>query len=214
MIIGALGKAATIVVGAGVDDDVATSMPTQPRAWHPENFLEAKARSEESRRRKEVAGASAYAQIREKFRHSGRCLLQTGNRLLESGIRRTSVGRSPRTCDFENAGWGAMNKSTIALPLAVFFLSCLFAIPARGQTAEPGWDWRVIGSRDFREQIQSTPIELRPYRPFHFYGNTVRREYYRGTPMPAPRGWAVVPGNAVPLTPRGATRYSSPFSRR
>ena len=31
-----------------------------------------------------------------------------------------------------------------------------------------------------RQAIKNTDILLRPNRPFHFYGNTVRRLYYRG----------------------------------
>lgn len=47
---------------------------------------------------------------------------------------------------------------------------------------------QIIATGDFREQIESTPIELRPYRPLHFYGNAVRRRHHRGTllPLPAP----------------------------
>jgi hypothetical protein len=44
--------------------------------------------------------------------------------------------------------------------------------------AEPGWSPVVIATGEYRQQLQATPIELRPYRPFHFYGNTVRRRYY------------------------------------
>lgn len=56
-----------------------------------------------------------------------------------------------------------------------------------GDAAEPGWSPVIIATGDYRQQIESTPIELRPYRPLHFYGNTVRRNYHRGTPIPAPR---------------------------
>jgi hypothetical protein len=35
-----------------------------------------------------------------------------------------------------------------------------------------------------REIIQNIPIELRPSRPFHFYGNTVRRNYYGQSMLP------------------------------
>lgn len=37
------------------------------------------------------------------------------------------------------------------------------------------WDPRVIVSVEEREVIRQTPIELRSNRPFHFYGNSVRR---------------------------------------
>ncbi len=53
--------------------------------------------------------------------------------------------------------------------------------------AEPGWSPVIIATGEYRQQIESMPIEMRPYRPLHFYGNTVRRNYYRGTPIPTPR---------------------------
>jgi hypothetical protein len=45
----------------------------------------------------------------------------------------------------------------------------------------------VLAQGEQQRLIDATPILERPYRPFHFYGNTVRRQYYRGTPLPAPR---------------------------
>ena len=51
---------------------------------------------------------------------------------------------------------------------------------------EPTWYPYVIARGDDRARIEATPIEFRPYRPMHFYGNTVRRTYYRGTPVPLP----------------------------
>ena len=53
--------------------------------------------------------------------------------------------------------------------------------------SEPGWRMPVFARGVQRSEIQSTPIHLRSYRPFHFYGNTVRRNYYRGNPVPTPR---------------------------
>ena len=55
------------------------------------------------------------------------------------------------------------------------------------KAAEPGWSPVVIATGDYREQLEKTPIVNRPYRPFHFYGNTVRRRHYRGTALPMPR---------------------------
>ena len=52
---------------------------------------------------------------------------------------------------------------------------------------EPTWYPYVVARGQDRFVIENTPIELRPYRPFHFYGNTVRRIHYRGNPMPLPR---------------------------
>ena len=55
------------------------------------------------------------------------------------------------------------------------------------KAAEPGWSPVVFATGDYREQLEKTPIVNRPYRPFHFYGNTVRRRHYRGTALPMPR---------------------------
>ncbi len=52
---------------------------------------------------------------------------------------------------------------------------------------EPGWATQIVPTGQQRVMVKSTPIEMRPYRPLHVYGNTVRRRYYRGTPLPAPR---------------------------
>lgn len=57
---------------------------------------------------------------------------------------------------------------------------------------EPGWSPVIIATGDYRKQIEATPIENRPYRPLHFYGNTVRRMHYRGTPLPVPQPLAPV----------------------
>jgi hypothetical protein len=66
---------------------------------------------------------------------------------------------------------------------------CVMAMS--GEAREPGWDWRVVTFGDQREKIQDTPILERDYRPLHFYGNTVRRMHYRGSPLPLPK--SVVP---------------------
>jgi len=52
---------------------------------------------------------------------------------------------------------------------------------------EPQWQGVVFARGEMRDQIESTDIRLRPYRPLHFYGNTIRRQYYRGWPTPLPR---------------------------
>lgn len=62
---------------------------------------------------------------------------------------------------------------------------------------EPGWQGNVIARGAEREKIQNTPILERPYRPLHFYGNTVRRRHYRGSAVPAPRDVAGAAGAAV-----------------
>lgn len=61
-------------------------------------------------------------------------------------------------------------------------LFVLWAGQASGQ--QPGWSPNIIATGEERQQIRATPIEQRPYRPLHFYGNTVRRIHHRGTPLP------------------------------
>lgn len=55
---------------------------------------------------------------------------------------------------------------------------CFAPSPASAQ--QPGWSPRVIEFGAQRAQTRATPIIYRDYRPLHFYGNTVRRQYYRG----------------------------------
>jgi len=49
---------------------------------------------------------------------------------------------------------------------------------------EPGRSNVIIARGQQRAAIKSTNILYRPYRPLHFYGNTVRRRYYHGTALP------------------------------
>jgi hypothetical protein len=72
-----------------------------------------------------------------------------------------------------------------------FWIVAVVAILGIGATAqgasEPNW-WPVVIARgEERQWVESLPIEDRPYRPFHFYGNAVRRQHYRGSAMPMPR---------------------------
>ena len=60
----------------------------------------------------------------------------------------------------------------------------------RTYAPEPGWQPSIVATGQTRLVIENTPIELRPYRPFHFYGNAVRRYHYRGNPLPTPRDFA------------------------
>jgi hypothetical protein len=70
----------------------------------------------------------------------------------------------------------------VLLQLAV--VSSLFVSTAHGQ--EPGRMGVVIARGELRQQIKATPIQDRPNRPLHFYGNTVRRAYQRGAARPSP----------------------------
>ncbi len=72
----------------------------------------------------------------------------------------------------------------------VLAVSLLAVIPAAVSGQEPGWYPRVIAPPEMRPLIQATPMELRPYRPMHFWGNTVRRMHYRNNPLPLPRDLA------------------------
>jgi hypothetical protein len=60
-------------------------------------------------------------------------------------------------------------------------------LTAELQAQEPGWTSRVLKLGPEREISEQMPILERPYRPLHFYGNAVRRNYYRGNPLPMPR---------------------------
>ena len=51
--------------------------------------------------------------------------------------------------------------------------------PAFG-ASQAGFDPRIVTFGDSRQEIKSTPITQRPYRPLHVYGNTVRRRQSRG----------------------------------
>ncbi len=54
-----------------------------------------------------------------------------------------------------------------------------FAVGA--QAAPPtGWDSTIILRGAERAAVKSMPIEKRPMRPLHIYGNTIRRMEHRG----------------------------------
>ena len=77
------------------------------------------------------------------------------------------------------------------LTWTLLLVSAFFMVDGRSAGgAEPGWSPVIIATGPYRKQIEATPIEQRPYRPLHFYGNSVRRLHYRGTVLPVPRGWA------------------------
>jgi hypothetical protein len=77
--------------------------------------------------------------------------------------------------------------------LSFLTVTAIFSGVSPAEASEPGWLPVVVARGEQREQIQSLPIEDRPYRPLHFYGNTVRRMHYRGTPLPSPAGLRAVP---------------------
>ena len=63
-------------------------------------------------------------------------------------------------------------------------LFCGLFVATASFAKEPGWSGTIIARGAQREQIESMDILDRPYRPLHFYGNTVRRQYYRGRSAP------------------------------
>lgn len=58
---------------------------------------------------------------------------------------------------------------------------------AATHASETGWSGAVMPMSAESQQIRQQPILERPNRPFHVYGNTVRRMHYRGNPLPMPR---------------------------
>jgi hypothetical protein len=67
------------------------------------------------------------------------------------------------------------------------FLGLIVLSVAPAFSGEPNWQGTVVARGPQRVQIQSTDMVRRPYRPLHFYGNTVRRRHYRGTAIPQPK---------------------------
>lgn len=65
---------------------------------------------------------------------------------------------------------------------ATVLITCLLGVTSAPQAKaqNPGWSPTIIATGQYRDQLKSMPIEQRPYRPLHFYGNSVRRNYYRG----------------------------------
>jgi hypothetical protein len=55
--------------------------------------------------------------------------------------------------------------------LFVVAIAAATSAPAAGESFDP----RVITFGSERDQIKSLPIERRPNRPLHVYGNSVRR---------------------------------------
>ncbi|MBM4023300.1 MAG: hypothetical protein FJ284_13890 [Planctomycetes bacterium] len=72
-------------------------------------------------------------------------------------------------------------------PFAFAALLTATLLPAVAEAAGgTGFDPRIVTFGDARDEVKSTPITQRPYRPLHFYGNTVRRRHQRAAPPSAP----------------------------
>lgn len=72
-----------------------------------------------------------------------------------------------------------ISRGTLLLfPTVIAALSIPLPEPVQA-ASQTGFDPRIVTFGAEREQIKSTPIEKRPYRPLHVYGNTVRRRQTR-----------------------------------
>lgn len=74
---------------------------------------------------------------------------------------------------------------SLILSLALVVVGSNVAFASKHHPSEPGWTHGVVLFGDERAKKDATPILQREYRPFHFYGNTVRRQYYRGSVRPS-----------------------------
>ena len=82
-----------------------------------------------------------------------------------------------------------MSLAALLLSTGMMFVGSSTAAAASNISAAPassngpGWLGVVVARGDLKQQIDSTPIVERPNRPLHFYGNAVRRKYYRGASL-------------------------------
>lgn len=75
-----------------------------------------------------------------------------------------------------------MKNLTRLTLLAVFAFSLNLADSNRAAAQQ--WTTPIIARGSYRAYLQSLPIEARPNRPFHFYGNTVRRRHQGDVLLP------------------------------
>lgn len=76
----------------------------------------------------------------------------------------------------------------LRLKQAIFvtsFIVCWTVLICPVHSQEPGWTTKVIKRGQDRQVSKNTQILNRPYRPFHFYGNTIRRLHYHGKILPS-----------------------------
>jgi hypothetical protein len=98
---------------------------------------------------------------------------------------------------------GMISSRPAAVFAAAVTLSFAFAGSAAAEAAEAssGVSLKVITFGDERARLQSTPIEERPYRPLHFYGNRVRRQSRRSTTGSATGSTAHTSAGSTQATP-------------
>jgi hypothetical protein len=89
-----------------------------------------------------------------------------------------------------------MNRRSLSLSTLVFGMAIVFCVD-KSIAQQPDWSPTIIARGEERQQIRATPIEQRPNRPLHFYGNTVRRIHYRGTPVPSLAETVALPARVV-----------------
>jgi len=82
-------------------------------------------------------------------------------------------------------------KNSLAIAITVFFISLAgtadaqtYQVPrlftgTRTAIGHNGFSPTIVAVGRERETIKSMHILDRPYRPFHFYGNAVRRRHFR-----------------------------------
>lgn len=88
---------------------------------------------------------------------------------------------------FDGAGRTPCEGVTGTMRFVLLVAAALAAVPTL-TAAPPAAEPPVLVAQNLsRTQIRSMPIEARPNRPIHIYGNAVRRRYHRpATPAPAP----------------------------
>lgn len=68
--------------------------------------------------------------------------------------------------------------------LALAAILATAVAPALADASGSSFDSRIVTFGESRDQIKSTPINKRPNRPLHVYGNTVRRRHSRSPASP------------------------------
>jgi hypothetical protein len=64
--------------------------------------------------------------------------------------------------------------------LVVLVVAIALGVAGETQSAPPvGWDSTIILRGQERSAVKSMPIDKRPMRPLHIYGNTIRRVEHR-----------------------------------
>jgi hypothetical protein len=69
-------------------------------------------------------------------------------------------------------------------------VAAMFSFAPALHASETGWSTAVNPLSPEAQQIRQQPLLERPNRPFHVYGNTVRRMHYRGSPLPTTRDFS------------------------